>query len=374
MTESTSPTPTPSDYSYNYPKTIGWIGLGAMGFPMALRIARCAEPGSVLYIYDIDASAMDRFVDAVKPRKEAAEEGNGEGEPGAEIRCVGCAREVAESSECVITIVPEGAHVRAVFLTPETGILAASDISGNIFIDCSTIDIATSQLINESISTAYTLQLKSQAHSTSSSLSPSQPPSPPHFYDAPVSGGTSRALSGTLTIMLGASPTSPHLPLLTHLLSPLTAPPGSLQALGGPTLGLAAKLSNNYLSGLIALATSEAMNLGMRMGVDPGVLQRCFKGSSGASWVNEAVNPVPGVCPDAVTSKGYEGGFKIQLMKKDMSLAIDAAKQVGANLVLADAGLAAYSAAAEDPRCRDRDSRVIYRWWVLMFMFLPPQW
>lgn len=101
MTESTSPTPTPSDYSYNYPKTIGWIGLGAMGFPMALRIARCAEPGSVLYIYDIDASAMDRFVDAVKPRKkEEEEEGEGEGEPGAEIRCVGCAREVAESSVC----------------------------------------------------------------------------------------------------------------------------------------------------------------------------------------------------------------------------------------------------------------------------------
>lgn len=49
-------------------------------------------------------------------------------------------------------------------------------------------------------------------------------------------------------------------------------------------------------------------------------------------------------------------------MKKDMTLAIDAAKQVGAKLVLGDAGVAAYAAAAEDPRCRDKDSRVIYRW------------
>lgn len=152
--------------------------------------------------------------------------------------------------------------------------------------------------------------------------------------------------------------------------------------LGGPTLGLAAKLSNNYLSGMIALATSEAMNLGMRLGVDPKVLQRCFSTSSGGSWVNDTVNPVPGVCPEAVTSKGYEGGFKVrfekrfhvlyiplneiiiqvQLMKKDMGLAITAAKQVDAKLVLADAGLSAYVAASEDPRCRDRDSRVVYRW------------
>jgi 3-hydroxyisobutyrate/3-hydroxypropionate dehydrogenase len=49
-------------------------------------------------------------------------------------------------------------------------------------------------------------------------------------------------------------------------------------------------------------------------------------------------------------------------MKKDMSLAVDAARRVGAKLVLADPGLAAYSAASEDPRCRDRDSRVVYRW------------
>uniref|UniRef100_A0A8H8CNZ4 3-hydroxyisobutyrate dehydrogenase n=1 Tax=Psilocybe cubensis TaxID=181762 RepID=A0A8H8CNZ4_PSICU len=328
--------------THEYPKRLGWIGLGAMGFPMALRIAQCVEEeGFTLSIYDIDTNAMDRFVESVDNARRGEHAG-----PGVEIRHMGCAREVAENSDCIITIVPEGAHVKAVFLTPDTGLLAAIDISGKIFIDCSTIDIATSQLINESISAVYTSNLQSKEQVS--------PPQPPHFFDAPVSGGTARALSGTLTIMLGASSSSPLLPIITKLLAPLTSHPGSLQALGGPTLGLAAKLSNNYLSGLIALATSEAMNLGMRMGVDPVVLQRCFKGSSGASWVNEAVNPVPGVCPDAVTSKGYEGGFKIQLMKKDMGLAVAAAKQVGANLVLADAGLAAYSAAADDPRCRDR--------------------
>jgi 3-hydroxyisobutyrate dehydrogenase len=65
------------------------------------------------------------------------------------------------------------------------------------------------------------------------------------------------------------------------------------------------------------------------------------------------VNPVPGVCPDAVTSSSYESGFKVQLMKKGMTLAIAAAQEVDAKLVLADTGLSAYTAASDDPRCLD---------------------
>lgn len=71
---------------------------------------------------------------------------------------------------------------------------------------------------------------------------------------------------------------------------------------------------------------------------------------------------MPGVCPDAVTSKGYKGGFKVQMMVKDFTLATNAAKEVDAKLALGDAGLAAYKATAEDPRCRDLDNRVVYRW------------
>lgn len=74
------------------------------------------------------------------------------------------------------------------------------------------------------------------------------------------------------------------------------------------------------------------------------------------------MQPVPGVCPDAVTSHGYQGGFKIQLMRKDFGLAVESARSVDAKLVLGDVALQAYVQASEDPRCRDRDSRVIYRW------------
>jgi len=131
---------------------------------------------------------------------------------------------------------------------------------------------------------------------------------PASFYDAPVSGGTAGAEKGILTFMVGAAPDDPKFSLLKEILSCMGT---SINPCGGPSLGLAAKLSNNYLSGLIALATAEAMNLGMRCGLDPKVLSNCFATSSGGSWVNSTVNPVPGVCPDAVTSRNYEGGFKV---------------------------------------------------------------
>lgn len=130
---------------------------------------------------------------------------------------------------------------------------------------------------------------------------------PPRFYDAPVSGGTAGAEKATLTFMVGAAADDPVFPLLKEILSFMGT---AVNPCGGPSLGLAAKLSNNYLSGMIALATAEAMNLGMRCGLDPNVLSNCFATSSGSSWVNSTVNPVPGVCPDAVTSRDYQGGLK----------------------------------------------------------------
>lgn len=72
--------------------------------------------------------------------------------------------------------------------------------------------------------------------------------------------------------------------------------------------------------------------------------------------------PVPGVCPDAVTSHGYRGGFKVQLMRKDVALAVSAAHAAHARLVLGGAALETYEQASADPRCRDLDARVVYRW------------
>ncbi|TFK44198.1 3-hydroxyisobutyrate dehydrogenase [Crucibulum laeve] len=317
-----------------FPTSLGFIGLGAMGFPMLTNLWMQTEAESTIHIYDVDSTVLDKFINQVN--------GWVKEKTYATIIRAGSAREVCEKSDCIISIVPEGSHVRDVYLNPQTGLLACGNTSNKIFIDCSTIDITTSLQVSAAVKASM-----------------NNPASTPVFFDAPVSGGTAGASKGTLTFMLGCDSNSSYLPLLRRILGTMGT---NIHPMGGPSLGLASKLSNNYLSGMIALATSEAMNLGMRLGVDSLALSRCFQTSSGANWVNETVNPVPGVCPDAVTSRGYDGGFKVQLMKKDMGLAINAAREVGAKLVLGDAGLSAYAAASEDPRCRDKDSRVVYRW------------
>ncbi|KAJ7497271.1 NAD binding domain of 6-phosphogluconate dehydrogenase-domain-containing protein [Mycena latifolia] len=304
------------------PQRFGWIGLGAMGWPMAIQLLKNSSAN--LVIFDVDSSLLHRFVHETG---------------GDRVEIASCARQVAEESECIFTIVPEGKHVKEVYLTAKTGLLAAKT-SGKIFIDCSTIDIRTSIEVGKAV-------ISSDAEN------------PARFYDCPVSGGTAGAAKGIITFMVGMDAEDPRFPFIRSILSTMGK---SINPMGGKGLGLAAKLSNNYLSGVIALATSEAMNLGMKLGIDPKVLSDCLDNGSAANWVNSTVNPVPGVCPDAVTSKNYEGGFKVQLMEKDMRLAAEAAREVGARLVLGDSAIGAYCAAASDPSYRDRDSRVVYKW------------
>jgi 3-hydroxyisobutyrate dehydrogenase len=79
--------------------------------------------------------------------------------------------------------------------------------------------------------------------------------------------------------------------------------------------------------------------------------------TSVSSWC-----PVPGVSPEAPASHGYQGGFRVQLMRKDFALAVDTAARVGANLALGEKGLEVYTSTMNDPGCKGLDSRVIYRY------------
>ena len=234
-------------------------------------------------------------------------------------------------------MVPEGSHVRSVYLTPSTGVLAGS-IDSKILIDCSTIDTSTSLHIRSEISYIYPRA---------------------SFYDAPVSGGSLGAAKGTLTFMLGCSDSDPNCTVLKSILGMMGT---SIFPCGGPSLGLTAKLCNNYCSGLIAIATSEAFNIGMKSGMDSRVLADIFRTSTAQSCINDKWNPVPGICPEAPASKGYEGGFRVELMKKDFGLAVEAAERVGAKLVLGKQGLRTYGEVSTDERCKNLDSRVVFRY------------
>lgn len=233
-------------------------------------------------------------------------------------------------------MVPEGAHVAQVYLAPAKGLLAAS-LGSKILIDCSTIDTATSNLVRQAME---------KSHPAAS------------FYDAPVSGGDLGAAKATLTFMLGTSDNDEHLPLLKTLLGMMGK---SIFVCGGPSMGLVAKLCNNYCSGLVAIATAEAMNIGLKAGMDPRILAGIFSTSTAQSTISDKWNPVPGICPDAPASHNYNGGFKVQLMRKDFNLAVETANQLGARLALGEAGLKTYTDASNDPNCRDKDSRVVFR-------------
>jgi len=236
-------------------------------------------------------------------------------------------------------MLPEGAHVKSVYLDPVTGITAAlSPSSTKLLIDSSTIDTATS------------LHVKEELAKTSPGTD---------FYDAPVSGGVLGAVNVTIAFFLGCSSTDPNLSRLTTLLGTMGS---KVIPCGGPSLGLAAKLSNNYLSGIITIACSEAMDMGMRAGIDAEVLASVFAAGTAQNTICDVFNPVPGVCPKAPPSNGYQGGFRVQLMRKDIGLAVDMARRVGARNVLGASGLGIYAAASQASDCKDLDSRVVYRY------------
>lgn len=234
-------------------------------------------------------------------------------------------------------MVPEGAHVRAVYLDPSSGICSA-DITHKLLVDCSTIDTATNLAVRDHIAARF----------------PSA-----SFYDAPVSGGVAGAVAGTIAVFLGCAETDANFARLARLLGLVGT---QVIACGGPSLGLAAKLSNNYLSGIIAIAASEAFDMGMRSGLDPRTLARVYAAGTAQNTICDRFCPVPGVDPGAPSSGGWKGGFRVQLMRKDFGLAVEMAGRVGARNVLGEIGLETYEGAANDARCRDLDSRVVYRY------------
>ncbi|KAF2846204.1 3-hydroxyisobutyrate dehydrogenase-like protein [Plenodomus tracheiphilus IPT5] len=300
---------------------LGFIGLGAMGRPMLSHLAKKLPPDSRIWVYDVAEQVVDEVCDEF---------------PGRVLKAKS-AREVAEQVDTIMTMVPEGAHVRAVYLDPSNGVCCA-DISNKLLIDCSTIDTATSLAVKDHITKNF----------------PSA-----SFYDSPVSGGVVGAIKGTIAFFLGCAESDPNAARLTHLMSLMGC---QIIPCGGPSLGLAAKLSNNYLSGIIAIACSEAFDMGMRSGLDPRTLAKVYAAGTAQNAICDKFCPVPHVYPDAPSSGGWKQGFKVQLMRKDFGLAVDMAQRVGARNVLGQVGLETYDSAAKDPRCRDLDSRVVYRY------------
>lgn len=150
--------------------------------------------------------------------------------------------------------------------------------------------------------------------------------------------------------MIGCPDSDPHASRARQVVS-MMANPDKIFFCGELGNGLAAKISNNYLSGTFLVAIAEAMAIGIRSGVDKNVLAEVIRNSSGNSWMGEHLMPVPGILPDAPSSNGYKPGFRHELMVKDMTLGIEAAKKHGIKPTMASTAVEHCKNAAKDPRC-----------------------
>jgi len=306
----------------------GFIGLGAMGYPMAKNLRTKIPASDLLTIYDVNSSATAKFVEEVgvaASSTDAPEKGTG-------IQIATGPRGVAEKSEIIITVLPEPQHVKGVFGTILKDKLPSLPTT-RLFIDCSTIDPSSSQEVAATVSSSGS----------------------GNFVDAPMSGGVVGARAGSLTFMIGADPS-----LVKDVEFILLTMGKKVWHLGEQGAGLSGKLANNYALAINNIAAAEAMNLGIRWGLDPKALTDLINSSTGRSWPSEVNNPVPGVVETAPASRGYEGGFGISLMKKDLKLAVTAAEEAGARLELAEKAREVYESAEKEHK--GKDFSVIYKY------------
>jgi 3-hydroxyisobutyrate dehydrogenase len=271
--------------------SIGIIGLGNMGGPMARNLVKA---GHSLKVFDI-ASAN---VNALKSVGASA---------------VANAGEAAKGVEAVVTMLPAGEHVRAVYMEP--GGVIASAAKGGLLIDCSTIDVESARAVG--------------AASAMAGL---------EMVDAPVSGGTAGAEAGTLTFMVGGSDKA------FARAEPLLKAMGKNILHAGPAgNGQAAKICNNMILGISMIAVSEAFTLAAKLGLDAQKLFDISSKSSGQCWSMTSYCPVPGPVPTSPANRDYKPGFTAAMMVKDLRLAQLAAQSTGAATPLGAAAQALYA-------------------------------
>jgi 3-hydroxyisobutyrate dehydrogenase len=269
---------------------VAFLGLGNMGRPMAENLVKA---GHAVRGFDPSAAALDAF---------AAAGG---------VKAVGAA-EAAGGAEIVVTMLPAGPQVRAAYLG-QGGILDAAS-PGALLIDCSTIDVESARAV------AAEAERRGFA-----------------MIDAPVSGGTGGATAGTLTFMVGGPSAAVEraLPVLEKMGK-------TIVHCGGAGTGQAAKICNNMILGITMTAVSEAFALAEKLGLDAQKLFDVSSKSSGQCWSMTNYCPVPGLVPTAPSNRGYQPGFTVDMMLKDLKLAQQAAQQAGAATPLGAEAAALY--------------------------------
>ncbi|MGO2996977.1 MAG: 3-hydroxyisobutyrate dehydrogenase [Moraxellaceae bacterium] len=287
--------------------SIAFIGLGNMGAPMAENLLKA---GYTLSVFDLSDAATKRLEKA-----------------GA---CVAQSpKEAASNAQVVISMLPAGQHVHSVYLGDSSaeGLLAALP-KGTLVIDSSTIAAADARTVAEAASKLGI-----------------------DFLDAPVSGGTGGAVAGSLTFIVGgrADAFAKAEPILSAMGK-------NIFHAGEHGAGQVAKICNNMLLGILMAGTAEAINLGVKNGLDPKVLSDIMLQSSGRNWTLEVYNPYPQVMENVPSSNGYQGGFMSKLMQKDLNLAMQTAKDTHVDTPMGAKATELYTTHAQDNGDKDFSS------------------
>jgi len=257
---------------------IGFIGLGNMGAPMAINLVKA---GHSVKVFDLSAEAIASLVSS------------GASEADSAVQAV-------SDVDYVISMLPAGKHVEGLYVTGEQPLFEHIS-QDTLVIDSSTIDAKTAKSVaNEAAQRSI------------------------NFIDAPVSGGVGGAVAGTLSFMVGASDQQ-----FEQAKPVLDVMGKNIFHAGIQGSGQVAKACNNMLLAILMSGTSEALSMGVENGLDPKVLSEIMRLSSGGNWALEVYNPFPGVMPNAPASNDYQGGFQVDLMCKDLGLAMDLSEQSG---------------------------------------------
>ena len=279
--------------------TIAFIGLGNMGGGMAANLVKA---GYAVHAFDLSGEALARA------------EANG------------CAvftdvKAAVAGAEAVVSMLPNGAIVDGVYGDSVIGHAPA----GALFLDCSTIDVATARKVTAAAESAgYAM------------------------VDAPVSGGIAAANAGTLTFMVGGSDEA-----FARAQPILSAMGKAVIHAGGSGAGQGAKICNNMLLGASMIATCEAFALAEKLGLDAQKFFDISSVSSGQNWSMTSYCPVAGVGPTSPADNDFQPGFAAALMLKDLRLAMEAAASVGADTPMGQRAADLYAAFAKDHGDKD---------------------
>ncbi len=256
-------------------KTIGFIGLGIMGKPMAKNLLKA---GYSLVVFDLNKAVIEELVQS-----------------GAFP--AGSSEKVAEATEVMITMLPDSLEVREVIMG-KGGVIEGVK-PGSVVIDMSSIDPLVSQEIEK--------ELKKKGAD---------------MLDAPVSGGEMGAIQGTLAIMVGGEEKT-----FNDCMGIFKALGKNIVHVGGIGAGGFVKLVNQIIVALNIAAVGEAFSLGVKAGLDPQVIYQAIRGGLAGSSVLETKAPM-------IFGRNFKPGFKIRLHQKDLKNALSTAKDLGVPLPL----------------------------------------